>query len=498
MARLAVWCNLSFMRSQTKIFSHLVRDYMRGPPVVVTRGATVRDLLGQMGAAKATSALIVDQAGRLAGIITEQDVTRRIALRCEGGEEVSAVMTSPVETVGADDYLYAAIARMRRFGWRHMPVVDGEERPLGTIDLLDALAIAGEQVMRQIERITHEGSLDGLREVKAAQVDLAADLFADNVPAPEIQALITDINRDIHRRIVSAGVAAMKDQGWGEPPVPFAVILMGSGGRGENFLFPDQDNGFILDDYPDAEHSRIDGYFIELAERMTRDLDVVGFPLCRGYVMANNPLWRKSRSQWRDQLVLWGRRRSAIAIQLSDIFFDFLGIYGRIDFARELRRHASLLTSRNPFYLRQMEAVVHDYEVALGWFGRFITEKEKPGHEGEMNLKHSGTLPLVACLRLLALREGIEATGTLARIAALHDAGVLDDDEEDYLRGAFRHITSLLLREQLADFKAGEEVGNYVHPDRLSEREKDILVDSFKAIDALRDRVHAEFTGDVF
>ena len=135
----------------------------------------------------------------------------------------------------------------------------------------------------------------------------------------------------------------MKDEGWGEPPVPFAVILMGSGGRGENFLFPDQDNGFILDDYPDAEHSRIDGYFIELAERMTRDLDVVGFPLCRGYVMANNPLWRKSRSQWRDQLVLWGRRRSAIAIQLSDIFFDFLGIYGRIDFARELRRHASLL-----------------------------------------------------------------------------------------------------------------------------------------------------------
>ena len=107
-------------------------------------------------------------------------------------------------------------------------------------------------------------------------------------------------------------------------------------------------------------------------------------------------------------------------------------------------------------------------------------------------------MPLVACLRLLALREGIEATGTLARIAALHGAGVLDDDEEDYLGGAFRHITSLLLREQLADFKAGEEVGNYVHPDRLSEREKDILVDSFKAIDALRDRVHAEFTGEVF
>ena len=31
---------------------------------------------------------------------------------------------------------------------------------------------------------------------------------------------------------------------------------MGSGGRGESYLFPDQDNGFILADYPDAEHTR--------------------------------------------------------------------------------------------------------------------------------------------------------------------------------------------------------------------------------------------------
>jgi signal-transduction protein with cAMP-binding, CBS, and nucleotidyltransferase domain len=498
MARPKVWCYLKAMQSQTKIFSRLVRDYMRDSPVIVTSGATVRDLLGRMGAARATSALIVDEAGGLAGIITEQDVTRRIALRCEGREDVAAVMTSPVKAVWADDYLYVAIARMRRFGWRHMPVVDRDERPLGMIDLHDALAVAGEQIIRQIERITHEGTRDGLREIKAAQADLAADLFVDNVPAPEIQALITDINQDIHRRIVATQIAVMQDEGWGEPPVPFAVILMGSGGRGENFLFPDQDNGFILDDYPDAEHARIDGYFIELAERMTRDLDAVGFPLCPGYVMANNPLWRKSRSQWRDQLLLWGRRRSDIAIQLSDIFFDFLGIYGRIDFARELRRHANELTRRSPFYLQQMEAVVHDYGVALGWFGRFVTEKEKPEHKGEMNLKHSGTLPLVACIRLLALREGIEQTGTLARIEALPAAGVLTDDEQDYLDGAFRHITNLLLREQLADFKAGDEVGNYVHPDRLSEREKDILVDSFKAIDTLRKRVHAEFTAEVF
>jgi len=486
------------VQSQTKIFSRLVRDYMRKAPVVVPRDATVRDLVGHLSAAKATAALIADGDGRLAGIVTEQDVTRRIALRCEGGERVADVMTAPVETVRADDFLYRAIARMRRFGWRHMPVVDREDRPVGQIVLRDALAVAAEQIIGQIDRITHEGSLDGLREVKAAQADIAIELLADSVPAPEIQTLITDINRDIHRRLVDAHLAAMAAQEWGAPPVPFALIIMGSGGRGENFLFPDQDNGFILEDYPDTEHGRIDAFFIELAERLTRDLDVVGFSLCKGYVMATNPLWRKTRGQWRDQLRLWGRRRSEIAVQLSDIFFDFRLGYGREDFVRELRARANAMVKASPAYLQAMEHEVHEHGVALGWFGRFVTEKEKPEHRGKINLKHAGTLPLVGAVRLLALRAGIEETATLARMTALRAAGLLGADEHDYLRGAFEHITFMLLRQQLEDFQAGRPVGNHVPPERLSEREKDILVDSLKAIDALRKRVHGEFTAELF
>ncbi len=106
--------------------------------------------------------------------------------------------------------------------------------------------------------------------------------------------------------------------------------------------------------------------------------------------------------------------------------------------------------------------------------------------------------PLVEAMRLLALCGEIAAESTLGRMESLKEKGVLGDEELDYLSGAFRHITYLLLRQQLADFKAGKKVGNHVHPDSLSDREKDILVDSFKAIDNLRNRVHAEFTGDVF
>ncbi len=486
------------MQSQTKIFSQLVRDHMAPASVVLDRRASVSELLGELAAAKSTSALVVDDAGRLIGIVTERDVTRRIALRCEGGEAIETIMTAPARAIGSDDYLYFAVARMRRFGWRHMPVVDDEGRPAGMIDLSGALAVAGEPVLRRIELISHEGSLDGVREIKAAQVDLAEELFDDHVPVPEIQSLITHINRDIHRRIVESGLDSMVEDGWGAPPVPFALIVMGSGGRGENFLYPDQDNGFILDDYPDSEHGPVDGFFIELAERMTRDLDAVGFPLCRGYVMATNPVWRKTRKQWRAQVRMWGRKRSSIAVQFSDIFFDFRSAYGPPEMAAELRRVVTDMAGSSPAFLGELQRESARADVALGWFGRLVTEKDKPGHRGEVNLKHRGTLPLVGSVRLLALRESIAETATLRRIEMLGDRGVLGADEQDYLSGAFAHITHLLLRQQIADFKAGRKVGNYVHPQAMSERERDILVDSLKAIDALRDRVASEFTGEIF
>ncbi len=86
----------------------------------------------------------------------------------------------------------------------------------------------------------------------------------------------------------------------------------------------------------------------------------------------------------------------------------------------------------------------------------------------------------------------------MRRLTALYQSGYLDGDELDYLHGAFRQISGLLLRQQVADFKAGRPVNNYVAPQSLSTRERDRLIDAFKAIANLRDRVRTDFTGDIF
>jgi signal-transduction protein with cAMP-binding, CBS, and nucleotidyltransferase domain len=180
-------------------------------------------------------------------------------------------------------------------------VTDGEGRIVGLLDLDAALAATADAMVRRMDLLARDDSIAGLKSVKLAQAGMARELLDEHVPAPEIQVFLTDINRDLYCRVIDRALAAMEDEGWGTPPVSLCVLIMGSGGRGENLLDPDQDNGFVLADYPDDAHWSIDRFFVELAERMTRDRTRSAFLSARA-VMATNPLWRKTLPQWQDQI----------------------------------------------------------------------------------------------------------------------------------------------------------------------------------------------------
>lgn len=487
------------MSTQTEIFRRLVSDRLGDPPVCLGPDATLKELVERMETETATCAVIVDDGWRPVGIITEQDITRKVAYRLDPGTRVSEIMTTPVVTIQRSDYLYHAVAFMRRRSLRHIPVLNDEGLVCGMLSLSEALSFLSEQTLELTRMLTHEATLEGLRAVKTAQVELADALFNDNVPVPEVQSLLTDINRDIHGRILRRHLAEMEtEKAWSKPPVEFALIILGSGGRGENFLFPDQDNAFILDDYPDTDWSRIDPFFIELAERMTKDLDEVGLTLCKGYVMATNPVWRKSLTQWRDQVSYWMSSRSPATLRYCDIFFDFSHGFGHAGYSTQLRDYVTGMGTRNPGFIKDMFGIQEEHRVALGWFGRLLTEIDDDGRKGMINLKYNGTLPLVEAVRLMSLKHGIAETSTLGRLKGLRECDAIDDDQYDYLTGGLNHLTRLLLRQQLEDFKSEEKkVTNFVPKNSLSKREKEYLADCFRAIQDLRGRLSSEFSGQL-
>ncbi len=473
------------------IFQLRVSDVMDSPLPVVASDGDSREVVRLLRLHRQGAVVVVGPHQRVIGMVTAHDVIGMHSV------PVRKIMANPVPSARPDDYLYQAISLMRRHDAECLPVIGDGGEVVGTLALHRALAAALLPHLALMDELTRAIDHEDLKSVREAQIKAAGLLLWDGVPARDVQALLCHCNNELYRRITRSAVEALREEDWGPPPVPFEVIVMGSGGRGESFLFPDQDNGFVLDSYPDDNHLSVDTYFIELARRLTALLNGAGIPYCRGAVMATNPLWRKRLDQWQQQLSYWLSRPGSATLRLSDIFFDFQPVYGQGRLSKILRQDLVRSVPLHHAFLRMLEQVQEGHGVALGPFRRLAPDSEAGVQAGRLNLKYHGLLPLVEAVRLIALREGIAASATRERIAELHEKGVLDGDEREYLSAAFEHLTTLVLRQQLADYKARLPVGAYVPPEALSRRERALLVDGLQAIARLRARVHSEFTGTI-
>jgi CBS domain-containing protein len=111
-------------------------------PATVTesRGDSLRAAAARMWRQQ-TGSLVVTEGGRLAGIITERDVLRAVALGADPDKSsVDDVMTAEVFTVPPDTDLQDAARQMAARWIRHLPVVDGEEI-VGVVGMRDMTGV---------------------------------------------------------------------------------------------------------------------------------------------------------------------------------------------------------------------------------------------------------------------------------------------------------------------------------------------------------------------
>ena len=183
--------------SQTEIFRRQVSDCPGTPPPTAPVTSTVAEAVDCLYETRASGLVFMDKNNRPAGLLTEADVTHRVAFELSPETPIADVMTVPVVTVAADEHLYRAIARMRRNKLRHLPVTATDGTLAGMLHLDDALAFVSNDLVQRIDRLSGDGSDAAYRGVKQAQVELAAGLLADNVLATDVLSLITYINNDI-------------------------------------------------------------------------------------------------------------------------------------------------------------------------------------------------------------------------------------------------------------------------------------------------------------
>ncbi len=100
-------------------------------------------------------ALMVMDGGRLVGVFSERDYTRKIALQGRNSKEtrVEDIMTRNVFTVAPATGTRACMALMSEKKIRHLPVLDGDT-VLGMIsihDIMDDIIAAHETTIAQLE-----------------------------------------------------------------------------------------------------------------------------------------------------------------------------------------------------------------------------------------------------------------------------------------------------------------------------------------------------------
>ncbi len=126
-----------------KLEGALLRDTVKllapSEPIKLTEDATVHQAITQMAEKRRAAVVIVDAEGRLTGIFTERDLVRRVAVagRDPRQTRLGEVMTRDPDTLGPDDLICFAINRLHHAGYRTIPLVDAQRRPLGIMTVND-------------------------------------------------------------------------------------------------------------------------------------------------------------------------------------------------------------------------------------------------------------------------------------------------------------------------------------------------------------------------
>jgi CBS domain-containing protein len=110
-------------------------------PVCLREGATVQEAIERMLARRQAGVLIVDTDGHLTGIFTERDVLTRVAGQGRDPRQTTlgAVMTRDPEALGPGDRIAYAVHSMSVAGYRTVPLVDAQRRPLGVVTVSDVI-----------------------------------------------------------------------------------------------------------------------------------------------------------------------------------------------------------------------------------------------------------------------------------------------------------------------------------------------------------------------
>lgn len=462
-------------------------ELLRRAPVGCPAHTPTLEVLARMRDERIGSMVVVDAAGLPIGIFTERDALVRVAAaQLDPAMPISGVMTGSPLTLPATATAGEAALLMTRHAIRHVVVTQGV-RFCGIVSERDLFAlqrVSPGQVSAGI------AAADSIAAVVHAATDirrLARNLLAQGIGVEQLTQFITELNNRVTRRVIELVHArhALSD-------VSFCWIALGSEGRLEQTFSTDQDNGIVFDVPQGQDASALRARLLPFAVEVNDALAACGFPLCKGNIMAGNPRWCLSQAEWQAAFSAWIRTPAPEALMNAAIFFDFRPVWGVAALAGRLRDWLGETVPANPRFLHLMAANALRFRPPLGLLQDFSTSGE--GRDaGTLDLKAYGARLFVDAARIFALRTGVAATGTAARLRASAAALGVNAHEAGAAVDAFLFIQRLRIDRDV--FASGEPAPspNRVRPGDLNPLERRVLKEALRTARRVQKRLALDF-----
>jgi CBS domain-containing protein len=454
-------------REMLSLVTARVRDAYLRKPLVLDGGLDLVSVCRAMSTRGASQALIQD--GTRLGMFTTTDL-RDALLRPQPPHElpVRDVARFELIEISADADLFEALWLMVRHRVHRLVVRDGGHLLglLGQLDLVSFVANHSHIVALQIDEAASVAELGAA----SARIDEMVKLMhASGIRIPRITRLVSELNTRLFARL------------WGllAPPEVVAqscLLAMGSEGRGEQILKTDQDNALIVRDgfeWPDLP---------ELARRFNDALAELGYPACPGDIMVTNPLWRQPLAGLRSTLNRWVAEPEAGSradghLHLA-IFFDATAVAGDSSLFEQARAHLDRVLPDDDRFYSRFAAPADQFQEPGHWLTRWTSRRD----EQPLDLKKLGIFPIVHGVRAMALKYGVRAQGTAARLALLGQAQRIEESLASDLLQALHLLMGLRLTHQLRQREQGQPVGNEVRPSELATLEREPLRDALAIV----------------
>ncbi|MGB5333218.1 MAG: DUF294 nucleotidyltransferase-like domain-containing protein [Woeseiaceae bacterium] len=427
-------------------------------PVTIDASASIRDTATKMVDDR-VSAMLVTRNGQMSGIVTDRDLRSRVvASDYSIDAPVETIMTTEPTYLDASAPAYEAALLMMQNNIHHLPIT-GDGALLGMVSRSDFMRLETEHPLYLVSDLAKQTNAQGLAAVCARLPGLISGQINADVSGEQLGKFITAITDTITKRLIRIAEAKL-----GAPPCRYAWIALGSQARHEQSAKSDQDNALVLEDTAgEAENA----YFAKVAKVVNDGLNDCGYVYCPGDVMASNPKWRTTITQWKKYFHTWITVPEEKALMHANIFFDLRAVDGETSFVDQIKDSIRKTAKKNELFLALMAKNAMTFQPPLGFFRQFVLDKSGE-HRNTFDLKLHGIMPIVEIARIRSLAAGEMRVTTRNRLRAAARMGELSELDATSLIDALDFIDNLRLEHQSRQMEAGQPPDNHLAPSELS------------------------------